>query len=139
MSAATISLYFRQLLLAQLFNPAATAPLEVLYVALTRAVAVANATGSQLDEPTTGSYGRVAYPVDNVNWMLTDYAQAYNLNDVLFAAATSDWGLMQGYALCTDPTAGATLAVGRLTSPIYVASGMPIAVRAGSMYLELTD
>jgi len=138
-SSATISLFLRRMLLANLFTANSFPPLEAVYFALTRAVPVANATGATLDEPTGGSYARAPYLVDGEHWTMTEYAQAYNSQDVIFSQATDAWGYCQGYAVCTESTGGETLFVGRLTTPATIAAGMIPAIGAGNVYVELVD
>lgn len=139
MSAATISLFMRQLLLQQFFFPTPTPPVPNIYVALTNAVPVANSTGAVLDEPVVGDYARVQVPVDAGNWVVDQFANAYNLLELTFPLCGDDWGFIQGYALCTTDEGGETLCVGRLTQPVYVETGMQLALAQGAIYLELTD
>jgi hypothetical protein len=139
MSEATISMYLRNMMMRQFFQISPTPPQEAVYFALTRSVPVANSTGANLDEPQGGGYARAGYLVDAEHWEVTDYAQAYNLLPVVFGQATADWGFCQGYAIATESTGGDTLAVGRLTTSMFIAAGTIPAIGPGVAYLALTD
>jgi len=137
MSSAVVSLHMRHDLLRAWLSVHTG---ETLYVALTRTVAVANATGAQLDEPVGAGYARAAYPIDAEHFELADTAELRSTAEVIFPAAEEGgWGFCQGYALCTDSTSGMTWSVGRLTSPTPVPEGMVIGIPAGAIAIGLED
>lgn len=108
------------------------------WVALTLSVPEANAPGGSLVEPASG-YARVQIPLDAANWGLTGYAEVYNVPEITFPSPTANWGLIQGYALCTAATLGETIAVGSLVNPQRVDFGKPPTIKSGGIVFGLFD
>lgn len=132
--SATFSLYLRAELLRRYFL-LDDAP---VYLALTRATPPANATGAQLAEPGTGGYARAPYRLGTDFWAETGFGDVYNTRAIAFPTPTADWGLVVGWALCTAPSSGMTLTVGRMTTPRPAPAGIPVSVPVQACTLGLS-
>ena len=125
--SATWSMWGRHLLLAQTLTPELVADLSGLQLALTRSVPVANASPSQLLEPNTGGYARVAYGIGGAYWRRTGFGEYQNTQSLSFPEITASWGLIVGWALVV-PAADQCLAMGSIKDPFVGVVGMlPVA------------
>lgn len=137
-TGSTVSLYLRAELLRRYFLVDSD-PVEQVYLALTRNIAQANATGDQLDEPVNTTYQRAPYALGSAFWASSGYGEVYNLQPMVFGQAQETWGLVAGWALVTSLTSGLTLTVGRLSTPTPVVAGVSPVAPAGSVTVGLYD
>jgi len=102
---------------------------STLWIALTTKVPVDSDSGTVLasQEPTGGSYARVSYTTSG-GWYELAPGILGNANGIQFPTATTDWGWVRGWALCTASTAGLVIASGSLRQVRRVVSGMPVQV-----------
>ena len=140
-----MSEYFCGELLKIAFNRANyTPPYDRFEVALCTDVPALNADTTQVAEPVGNGYARVYIAFDYLNWQQINYREMQSLQDVNFAAATGFWGTIEGYALFTSSSTDGALqkqmvAVGRLTVPLRVTSGIQPQMPAGSIVFGLYD
>lgn len=135
--AGTVSMWAREAIVRHIFRQE-TGLITTCYVALTLTVPESNAPGSNLTEP-SGGYNRVQVPFGTGNWELTGYGEVTNINDITFPNPTSNWGLIQGYALVSAANGGETIAVGSMVNPQRVDFGKAPVVRAGGIIFGLFD
>lgn len=113
-------------------------------VALCRTVPAANASLSQLDEPTGGAYARVTAVFPSTSYWVLGTGGEISLGLTLtFPTASASWGLIPGWALLSAKSAGAytqtVLALGRLTQPLRVIAGIRPRLQPGSISFSLLD
>jgi hypothetical protein len=140
--AATISIELRERLLRSYFSRDIPPPDDILYVALTGAIGLANATGDSLDEPSAAAYARASVLLDADNWALTGFGEIQNTQDIVFPDPNTgeDWGYIGGWALVDAADSGVTLAVGSLILPTTFTSDMPsLAIQPGGITIGLYD
>lgn len=134
--AGSLSLYGRFWLLGLGLTPDATPALTELWVALTRTVPAEGDDGTTISEPDNGSYARVSYPVGSDFWTSSGYGTFLNSQDIPWPDISEDWPVLLGWALCTAPDGGSTLAVGRLTAPLQPVDGDTLLVPAFTVSLS---
>jgi hypothetical protein len=102
-----------------------TTPPPIFYLALIREIAPnPYLSGSELDEPDTDDYARVAIDNTLANWSNSSSPQEIaNTSSVQFVTATTDWGMIRYWALCNSVVDGYNFLVGDLETPISVAAG----------------
>lgn len=100
------------------FTPAAT-----IYVGLSSTTI--NDDGSGITEPSGGSYARVAVTNNPSNWPNASGATALkqNANNIVFPAATADWGTVTHFFFADAASAGTMLAWGALTASKTIQTG----------------
>lgn len=90
-------------------------------------------------EPDDPAFARQLYLADADHWAV---AAAYltNAQTIDFGAPTVDWGLINHYALCTDPTGGDIYAWGEFLSPANVLVGTSaVTVPPGGIVIALSS
>lgn len=114
-------------------------PPESLWLGLIRTTApTLYVSGSELDEPDNADYARVEIPNDELSWDNSSQPQIVtNTVDVLYAAAVSDWGQLNFWALCDAGTGGYTYFVGDLEEPLNILTGDTAMIGAGDLSVSL--
>lgn len=119
----------------QLGKTAYTMP--TVYVGLSSTTPAAD--GTNVTEPTTGSYARVA--TSGATWNAASSGATSNATDITFPEATADWlsaaNLTHG-VLYDAPTGGNLLAFGAVTTPKNALAGDSIRIPAGDLDVSLT-
>ncbi len=114
-------------------------PVSDYYVALTNTVATQFNTGDELDEINAAEYARAQYQNVSGAWLLAGQNLS-NHFEIDFPVASSDWGVVKGWALTDQPTGGRLLWAGSLTPTSITASMQPIyAPGALSVGIPLTS
>lgn len=97
------------------------------------------ASGSNVTEPSTGSYARVATSAST--WNAASSGSTSNALAITFPEATADWlsaaNLTHGL-LFDAPSGGNFLGFGALTAPKNAQSGDTISIPAGQLTVSLT-
>ena len=98
---------------------------QVLYLAVTTNVPGLghDATSAYLSEPRDPAYQRVAVPCDEEHWAFAPGTRCFNRLEVLFPVPTTDWGVLLGWALCTEVSGGWPWYGGELVHPVRVVGG----------------
>lgn len=113
------------------------APVPVYYVALSQSEITPTMTGDDLVEPVgIGNYQRFAIVSDSDNWELNGTA-LWNRNDLVFPAATAEWGIVRSWALCTSPVSGDVFVFDDLVEPFAIEVDDQITIPAGSIYIDI--
>lgn len=95
-------------------------------------------SGAELDEPENTDYARVEIPNDYLNWSNESQPQVVvNDSDVLYVAATSDWGVLKYWALTNASVDGFNYFVGELEEPMNVLTGDTPMLGAGDLSVSL--
>jgi len=133
-----LTIWGAQQLLTVYFSQYATPPLD-FYLALIKDVAPTPfLDGTELDEPLATDYARILVPNDQLNWANDSEPQVvYNTQPLAFTVATSDWGLMNFWALCDSPTDGNLVLVGDLEQPLQILTGDQAAFDEGDLTIVL--
>lgn len=83
-----------------------------------------------IEPPTSAAYARVALDMSTSRWATAVNGSSATLVALSWAGASADWGIVNHYALCDDPTAGNLICWGELASEVRVGVGdtatMPI-------------
>ena len=117
-------------------------PITGYYVAL-----CADEPGPDIDgdmladlEPGTAdpTYQRVFYGVGAGNWG-TNGNFLTTTNDVDFGLPGADWGIVNHFALCDQPSGGDIYAWGEFLNPQYVGADVQMLVPAGGLVLTLSS
>ena len=90
---------------------------------------------TEIDSTTTG-YARYQIGAGTANW---DPFSGYlaNKNVITYPLPVQDWGLVTGWALCTDVTAGDIYAYGEFAFTQQVPAGYSLWIPAGSLQVAL--
>lgn len=80
------------------------------------------ADGTNITEPSGGSYARVAVTNNSTNWPAASSRVKSNGTVITFPTATGTWGSVTDFFLADASTAGNVLAYGELTTPQTVTS-----------------
>lgn len=122
--------YGRGLLLGNTFLGGT--PPTTVWMALTVAVPLDSDDAAQLVEPVNAEYARVSYAVSGGFDQVVPGVLC-NARAVQWATPTTDWGMVRGWAMCEDETAGLVIASGPFKQAKRVAAGVPVQLRGGSM------
>lgn len=83
-----------------------------------------------IEPPTSAAYARVALDMSTSRWTTAVNGSSATSVALSWAGASADWGIVNHYALCDDPTAGNLICWGELASEVRVGVGdtatMPI-------------
>jgi hypothetical protein len=109
-----LSMYGRDMSLAIFFMPDQVEPPDTLWLALCTGLPTPGDNGNDLIEPDDDAYNRVSYPTGADYWAPTGRGGVANTQEVFFPEPTMDWGLILGWALCSDSAGGQTFYVGDL-------------------------
>jgi hypothetical protein len=130
----------RSRLLQRLFTPDdTTAPaLGTLWMALVNGSVLPTDDGNSIPELAATSYTRVGIGALLEYWTLTAHGVLSNATAVYWPAATTDWGMVSGWALCTAAIGGEVIAGGDFLVSIQVAEADVIALAPGMLVLEVS-
>jgi len=117
-------------------------PPPVFYLALIRNVPpTPYLSGTELDEPDptdNPDYARVAIPNNFDNWANDSQPQEiYNTQVASFITATTEWGMINYWALCNAIEAGFCLIVGALEEPTFITIGDQAVFEEGDLSVSL--
>lgn len=135
---SSVSLYFRQQVLLRVFlnRPSPT----VAYLGLTTSLPLANVPGTGLSEPpAVRGYARARYDLVEANWELNGVAEVVSTQEIPFSDPTADWGLIQGWALCTAVTGGEVIISGRLSVAQRINFGATVVVPPRALSVAFGD
>jgi hypothetical protein len=132
-----LTIWGAQQILGSFFGKSYVAP-DNFYLALIKNVEPnAYVSGAELDEPREG-YERIAIPNNGLWW--GDNGQLHVISteqDVTFATATAQWGVIRYWALCNAPVDGMAYACGDLPGNSLVGIGDIASVAAGDLAITL--
>lgn len=94
-------------------------------------------TGAELDEPTGGSYLRLAIPNNTSSWHEQDFGRMANTGELSFPTATADWGRIRSWALCDASADGNILFYGQFKAAKNVKDGDTFKIDNGALSIEL--
>lgn len=92
--------------------------------------------GGNVTEPAGNNYGRVLSANDAVNWPVSANRSKANGQDVIFPAATGDWGTQGFFVIYDDPSAGNFVAWGSLTEATDINVGAQAAFITGTLIIN---
>ena len=133
-----LSIYGRQQMMLAFWVPDVFTSPAHLYLALCAVPPFAGDDGSTIVEPGAGiGYARKPYGVGSSWWSSTTDGMVVNAQTVVFGPPTGDWGVLQGWALCTESSGGEIVALGEMSTPYRVIAGPDgsVTVAAGSLTL----
>lgn len=105
-----------------------------IYIALCKSTIEEDDTGSTLpSEVSGGAYARKLC----TTWDAAAGGASANTNDIEFAQATADWGVVTDFAVCDAITAGNVLAFGKLNTTKNIQSGDTAKFTAGDIDITL--
>ena len=133
---SNISTYGAELWTSALFD-IANIPANY-YIALVTSLPVATSDGTQLSEPlSTAGYGRHQISTDSASWQVNTSFSVSNIDSITFPLPTADWGTISGFVICTAVTAGEIICWGRFNFPLYIPTGIPLIIPAGTISIGL--
>ena len=87
-------------------------------------------------EPAGGGYARQSYGTGGGNWDVNGN-YLVNLNAIDFGIATTDWGSVDHFGLCTASSGGDVYAYGELADAVFVETDYHLIVPAGGIAIAL--
>ena len=129
----------RSMLLQTLLTPddPDVVTLGTLWMALVNAPVLPTDDGDSLAELDATSYTRVGIGALMEYWTLTAHGVLSNATAVYWPAATSDWGRVSGWALCTSAQSGEVIAGGDFLEALQVEMQDVVALAPGMLVLEI--
>lgn len=110
-----------------------------VYIALSTAAFTTAATGSTMNEISTGTgaYARVAVPnnTPGQSWTVASSGTKANAAVFTFPAATANWGTVQSFYICDALTGGNTLYGADLTTARTINNGDTASFAVGAITL----
>lgn len=136
--AGSLTLWGAGQLLNTFFTGTAEVPTS-LWLALVKDVPpTPYISGAELDEVDAEDYARLEIPNDSVHWSNDGQVQVMALDeDVSFATATSDWGVIKYWALCNASADGYNYFVGSFENPDTVLTGDVVLIPAANISVAL--
>lgn len=126
-------------LLSEVITGQTTVPAN-LYLALSTVQVDTTYLGSNLAEPSGGSYARLTVPMDNTTW--GDSNNGFVSNNIVFnfPTATADWGVIYSWALCTTSTVntGDIVYFGAFALPYEVANTQKFSILQGELGIGIS-
>jgi hypothetical protein len=92
--------------------------------------------GTNVTEPVGNNYGRVSVLNNLTNWPAASARAKSNGEDILFPAATGDWGDLGWFVIYDAPTAGNFVAWGELVSVTNITIGAQAAFITGTLIIN---
>jgi hypothetical protein len=134
---AGLSIYGRSQILAAVFARDLFNSTANFYLALTGVPPMPGHTAAHLDEPTDAAYARQPYGHTSAYWAASGLGTLANAQTITFPAATVDWGLIAGWALCDAASGDGNLwLVGEMAMPARVIVGSPpVTAEIGTLQL----
>jgi len=105
-----------------------------VYVALSLSVPAND--GTNVTEPSGGSYARVAVTNNSTNWPDAVARSKSNGNAIVYPTATADWGDITDFALYDASTAGTFMGWGALDTLATINTGSTPSFPAGSLVVN---
>jgi hypothetical protein len=127
--------YLENELLDHVWGAAAYTAPATLYLALSTADPLDD--GSGLNEPSGGSYARLAVANNLTNWPAATGGSKSNGVDMTFVTATASWGVISHMAIFDAVTGGNMLAHAALTSSKTIDNGDTVIFEAGNLTITL--
>jgi hypothetical protein len=93
-------------------------------------------TGTNVTEPSGGSYTRVAVTNNATNFPAATARGKSNGTIVTFPAATADWGIITHFVIYDAASAGTFWAWGELTAPVDVTSATQASFGVGALVIN---
>ena len=136
-----LSIYGREQSMLAFWIPEQFTCPSSLWLALCLSVPMAGDDGTDLEEPVDPAYyARQPYGLGEAWWTMTGRGTVENVQAAVFGPSlTVDWGLINGWALCTDDTAGDLVAIGEVTNPYRVIKGPEATVTVGAGMLSMVQ
>ena len=130
----------RSMLLTTLLTPddPDVVTLGTLWLALVNAPVKPTDDGDSIPELAATSYTRVGIGALEEYWTLTAHGVLSNATAVYWPAATSDWGRVSGWALCTLAQGGEVIAGGDFLEVLNVEVLDVVALAPGMLVLEIS-
>lgn len=126
-----------RMLLSALLTPDIFAPPEEMYLAMCGTLATDADSGATLVEPPfSAGYSRAPVPIGQDYWVTSGYGTFWNAEPIIFPPAQDIWQRTRAFALCTAPTSGDIVAMGR-TSMGNVPAGNQLVVSVGELQVVL--
>lgn len=94
--------------------------------------------GHDLDEPVNEDYTRARYDNIPLGWT-TAAGEVSNTLALYFPVATSEWGTIRHWAICTEIEGGAVLWAGSLETPIEVYEADRVTFQPGALTIRATS
>ena len=126
--------FYANKVLDMAFGKAANTFPDSLYIGLTSTQPTN--IGENVTEPSGNNYSRVFCANDSAMWPAANGRTKSNGQDVLFPAATGDWGTQSFFVLYDAPTAGNFIAYGELTEPTDINVGAQAAFITGTLVIN---
>jgi hypothetical protein len=127
----------RSMLLKSLLTPQSVVPLGTLWMALVSAPVKPTDDGTSIAELAATSYTRVGIGALEEYWTLTAHGVLSNATAIYWPAASSDWGRVSGWALCTLAQGGEAIAGGDFLDILQVVTQDVVALAPGMLVLEI--
>jgi hypothetical protein len=130
----------RSMLLQTLLTPddPEVEPLGTLWMALVNSPVRPSDDGDSISELAATSYTRVGVGALMEYWTLTAHGVLSNATGVYWPAATSYWGHVSGWALCTSALSGLVIAGGDFLESLQVDVQDVVALAPGMLVLEIS-
>lgn len=96
-------------------------------------------TGTNVTEPSTGSYARVSVTNNATNWPAASSRSKSNGTAITFPTATADWlsgANLTHFVIYDAASSGNFIAWGELTAPVAVTSGTQAAFAVGALVVN---
>lgn len=96
-------------------------------------------TGTNVTEPSSGSYARVSVTNNATNWPAASSRSKSNGTTITFPTATGDWlsgANLTHFVIYDSSTSGNFVAWGELTSPVAVTNGTQAAFAVGALVIN---
>lgn len=127
-----ISTYFLNMLLGNAFHSSSIAAFPATYyVALS--TAVPNSAGSNITEPSGGSYARAPFS----SFSTPSGGIISNGADIEFPESTGSWGTIRGFAIYDSATGGNVLMFDKLTTPQDIVADNQARFKPGALKVTL--
>lgn len=110
-----------------------------LYLALVRDEPEVSDDGDDLDEPTDAAYARVAVSTGSAAWSASSSGSSVYLNNIIYAAASEEWGAIYYWVLCTAAASGDVLLWGDFDEGFEVIDTQVITIPAQALVLSISD
>lgn len=129
----------RSMLLTNLLTPddPDVEVLTTLWLALVNAPVQPSDDGDSIAELAATSYTRVGVGALEEYWTLTAHGVLSNATAVYWPPATSTWGRVSGWALCTASQGGLVIAGGDFLDTLQVEVQDVVALAPGMLVLEI--
>lgn len=128
---------YANLLLDLAFSKATNNFPATLYVGLSSTTPTN--TGTNVTEPSSGSYARVAVTNNSTNWPTATSRSKSNGTAVTFPTATGDWlsaANLTHFVIYDASTSGNFVGWGELTTPVSVTSGTQASFAVGALVIN---